>query len=82
MKRIAFVRQQSCRVCSSKAITVSTMVGRIYSHHPRSGFPLKAKESPKRPHRLSRRHSWNSIAGRITSTDNNLPRLSHAFLPT
>ena len=61
-----------------QTIAVSTMVGRIYSHHPRSGFPLKAKESPKKPNWLSRRHSWNSIAGRIASTDNNF-RLSHAY---
>ena len=57
---------------------ISTMVGRIYSHHPRSGFPLKAKESPKKPNRLSRRHSWNSISGRIMATDDDL-RLRHAY---
>jgi hypothetical protein len=56
---------------------ISTMVGRIYSN-PRSGFPLKAKESPKKPNWLSRRHSWNCISGRITSTDDNL-RLRHAY---
>jgi hypothetical protein len=42
------------------------------------GSPLKTKESSKKPNRLSRRHSWRSISGRITSTDDNL-RLRHAY---
>src|SRR5262245_17856171 len=40
--------------------------------------PLKTKESSKKPNRLSRRHSWNSISGGIPPTDDNL-RLGHAF---
>ena len=42
------------------------------------GSPLKTKEPPKRPNRLSRRHSWKSISGRIRSSDDNL-RLRHAY---
>ena len=42
------------------------------------GSPLKSKESSKKSDRLSRRHSWRSISGRITSTDDNL-RLRHAY---
>jgi hypothetical protein len=76
------------RICAAAIVqgvlqqttAVSTMVGRIYSHHPSSGFPLKAKESPKKPNRLSGRLSWNSISRRITSTDDNL-RFRHAYRP-
>ena len=36
------------------------------------GFALKTKQSAKKPNWLSRRHSWNSISRRITSTDDDL----------
>ena len=78
MKRIAFVRPQSSRMCSSKRLPLAQWLGASYSHHPRSGFALKMKQSPKEPNWLSRRHSWNSISGRITSTDDDL-RLRHAY---
>ena len=71
MKRIASVPLQSCRVCSSKLMPLAQWLGA-------SIRTILAKESPKKPNWLSRRHSWNSIAGRIASTDNNF-RLSHAY---
>jgi len=39
---------------------------------------LKTKEASKKPNRLSRWHSWKSVSGRISSTDDNL-RLRHAY---
>ena len=54
---------------------VSTMVGRTYSHHPRSGFPLKAKEPPKKlspkawcASALSEQHKWPSGKRRSGNT--------------